>query len=75
MIAFVPLAGHLNRHFHPCGTARSQYYTATAAGAEALEAAKPRLRELVTEVLEGEGPERLPGPPDVGEPAAPREDE
>lgn len=44
-----------------------KYYTITAAGSQALVEARERIRELVDEVLEGEGPTQLPDPPDSSE--------
>lgn len=68
-------SGLLERTDRVVGGRVRKYYGATAAGAEALEEAKPRIRELVAEVLEGEGPDRLPDPPEAGEPAGPRGDD
>jgi len=39
-----------------------KYYRATEQGRLLLEETLPRLRELVSEVLEGQGPSRLPEP-------------
>ena len=39
-----------------------KYYTLTDVGHQALEEARPKIRELVDEVLEGHGPTRLPEP-------------
>jgi PadR family transcriptional regulator PadR len=39
-----------------------KYYAATEAGKQALAETLPRLRELVEEVLEGNGPPSLPDP-------------
>jgi DNA-binding PadR family transcriptional regulator len=44
-----------------------KYYTITAAGSQALIEAREKIRELVDEVLEGEGPTQLPDPPDASE--------
>lgn len=41
-----------------------KYYAATTDGQTALGDIRPKLRELVGEVLEGKGPDGLPGPPD-----------
>jgi DNA-binding PadR family transcriptional regulator len=41
-----------------------KYYTATDAGRRQLADVKEKIRELVDEVLEGKGPERLPDPAD-----------
>jgi PadR family transcriptional regulator, regulatory protein PadR len=40
-----------------------KYYTITPRGQEALADARTKMRELVAEVLDGQGPERLPDPP------------
>jgi DNA-binding PadR family transcriptional regulator len=40
-----------------------KYYTITDAGRRALDEARPKIRELVDEVLEGHGPTHLPEPP------------
>lgn len=41
-----------------------KYYTITAAGSQILIEAREKIRELVDEVLAGEGPTQLPDPPD-----------
>lgn len=57
--------GYLARAERVIGGKVRKYYTLTAAGAEALAAIRPRVRELVNEVLEGHGPSRLPDAPEV----------
>jgi DNA-binding PadR family transcriptional regulator len=53
----------LEREDRVVGGRVRKYYRATPAGLRALEEAKMKLRELVAEVLEGEGPESLRDPP------------
>ena len=49
-------AGYLTSHTEVVGGKMRKYYRATAEGAAALEAAKEKLRELVTEVLHDRPP-------------------
>jgi len=42
-----------------------KYYAATADGQAVLDEIRPKLQELVEEVLEGEGLDALPDPPDA----------
>ena len=51
-------AGYLSVHSEVVAGKQRKYYRATAAGAAALEKAKVRLRELVTEVLHDQPPEK-----------------
>jgi DNA-binding PadR family transcriptional regulator len=44
-----------------------KYYTITVEGRQALVEAREKIRELVDEILEGEGPTHLPDPPDSSE--------
>lgn len=44
-----------------------KYYAATNEGRAVLEGIRPKIRELVEEVVEGEGPDDLPDPPDSGD--------
>jgi len=44
-----------------------KYYSATEDGREALDEIRPKLQELVDEVLEEERPDALPDPPDSGD--------
>ena len=44
-----------------------KYYMATREGRRALEELLPKLRELVSEVLEGQGPAHLPAPEEAFE--------
>lgn len=44
-----------------------KYYTATAEGRTALADVKPKIAELVEEVLEDKGPASLPDPPEERE--------
>lgn len=44
-----------------------KYYTATGAGQAALDEVRPKLIELVDEVIEGHGPISLPDPRDADE--------
>jgi PadR family transcriptional regulator len=55
-------AGYLSREDRVVGGKVRKYYTLTDAGRRALDEARPRIRELVDEVLEGRGPTRLPEP-------------
>ena len=57
-------AGYLSRADRVVGGKVRKYYTITDAGYQALEEARPKIRELVDEVLEGHGPVHLPEPPD-----------
>jgi PadR family transcriptional regulator, regulatory protein PadR len=52
-------AGYLAREDRIVGGKVRKYYTATNQGREALAEAKEKIRELVDEVLEGQGPEFL----------------
>lgn len=49
-------AGYLSSHTEVVSGKQRRYYRATAAGAQALEEAKARLRELVKEVLHDDPP-------------------
>jgi PadR family transcriptional regulator, regulatory protein PadR len=49
-------AGYLARENRVVGGKVRKYYTITRAGRDALEQARPRIRELVAEVLEGRDP-------------------
>lgn len=44
-----------------------KYYTATAGGRDVLDALRPRLAELTSELLKGKGPTSLPEPTDEEE--------
>jgi DNA-binding PadR family transcriptional regulator len=55
-------AGFLKREDRVVGGRVRKYYVSTEAGAEALDEARLKIRELVKEVLEGGGPEHLPEP-------------
>jgi PadR family transcriptional regulator PadR len=57
-------AGYLSRAERVVAGKLRKYYTITDAGRQALEQARPKIRELVDEVLEGHGPLHLPEPPD-----------
>jgi DNA-binding PadR family transcriptional regulator len=48
-----------------------KYYAATEDGRAALDEVRPKLTELVDEVLGGHGPTALSDPPDVPEPPSP----
>lgn len=54
----------LEREDRVVGGRVRKYYSATPAGIRALEEAKVKIRELVAEVLEGQGPDSLPESPD-----------
>ena len=56
-------AGYLSRADQVVGGKVRKYYTITDAGRQALEEARPKIRELVDEVLEGYTPLNLPEPP------------
>ncbi|HZR99760.1 MAG TPA: PadR family transcriptional regulator [Chloroflexota bacterium] len=49
-------AGYLARESRVVGGKVRKYYSITEAGRAALEEARPKIRELVAEVLEGHGP-------------------
>src|SRR5439155_10897312 len=51
-------AGYLTRKERVSGGKVRKYYTITAAGATALAEIRPKIRELVDELLEGQGPTR-----------------
>lgn len=55
--------GYLTREDRVVGGKVRKYYTITGVGRRALDEARPKIRELVDEVLEGHGPTRLPEPP------------
>lgn len=55
-------AGFLSREDRIAGGRVRKYYVTTEVGAEALDEARLKIRELVKEVLEGGGPEHLPDP-------------
>ena len=55
-------AGYLAREERIVGGKVRKYYTLTVARHRALVEARPKIRELVDEVLEGHGPTRLPEP-------------
>jgi PadR family transcriptional regulator PadR len=60
-------AGYLQGERLPVGGKIRKYYRITPAGREALAAIKPKIRELVEEVLEGHGPdERVSTGPATG---------
>ena len=61
-------AGYLSRVDRVVGGKLRKYYTITDAGSQALEEARPKVRELVDELLEGHGPGQLPEPPEDDEP-------
>jgi DNA-binding PadR family transcriptional regulator len=70
-------AGYLIREDRVVSGKVRKYYRATDAGRTALAAAQDKIRELVDEVLEGNGPVRLPdatdepaGEPPEGDPEA-----
>jgi DNA-binding PadR family transcriptional regulator len=48
-----------------------KYYAITDAGRAALSETRDKIRELVGEVLEGQGPKQLPEPPDPDEEGGP----
>ena len=56
-------AGYLAREDRVVGGKVRKYYSITDVGRRALDEARPKIRELVDEVLEGHGPTRLPEPP------------
>ncbi len=55
-------AGYLAREDRLVGGKIRKYYTITAAGRQALAEVRPKIAELTTEVLEGQGPTHLPDP-------------
>jgi PadR family transcriptional regulator, regulatory protein PadR len=56
-------AGYLTREDRVVGGKVRKYYAITDAGRLALAEARVKIAELVEEVLENHGPERLPEPP------------
>ncbi len=60
-------AGYLTRENRVVGGKVRKYYAITDEGRRALEDARPKIAELVREVLEGHGPTRLPEPPDAAD--------
>jgi PadR family transcriptional regulator, regulatory protein PadR len=56
MLHKLEAAGYLSSHSETVGGKQRKYYRATRAGAIALDAAKAKLRELVTEVLHDRPP-------------------
>ncbi|HMN27826.1 MAG TPA: PadR family transcriptional regulator [Caldilineaceae bacterium] len=52
--------GYLRREERVVGGKVRKYYTSTAAGSQALAEVRPKIQELVDEVLEGRGPTQLP---------------
>jgi PadR family transcriptional regulator, regulatory protein PadR len=56
-------AGYLTREDRVVGGKVRKYYAITDAGRLALAEARVKIAELVEEVLENQGPERLPEPP------------
>lgn len=56
--------GLLQREERNVGGRVRKYYQATDAGRSALESLRPKIAELVGEVLRGEGPTHLPDPSD-----------
>jgi len=55
-------AGYLTREDRVVGGKVRKYYAITDAGRTALAEVKPKIAELVDEVLEGHGPAKLPEP-------------
>ena len=55
-------AGYLARQDRVVGGKVRKYYAITDAGLVALAEVKPKIAELVDEVLEGHGPTKLPEP-------------
>jgi DNA-binding PadR family transcriptional regulator len=55
-------AGYLSREERVVGGKVRKYYRATTLGEQALAEAKVKISELVSEVLQGEGPCHLPKP-------------
>ena len=58
-------AGYLTREDRVVNGKVRKYYAITDEGRRALEEARPKIAELVGEVLEGEGPRHLPHPTEV----------
>lgn len=59
--------GYLTREDRVVNGKVRKYYAITDAGRAALAETRDKVRELVAEVLEGQGPARLPEPPDSDE--------
>jgi DNA-binding PadR family transcriptional regulator len=62
-------AGYLTREDRVVGGKVRKYYSITDAGRRTLADVRTKVVELVDEVLEGHGPERLPEPPEPDGPA------
>ena len=60
MLPCMEAAGYLPYEARIVGGEVRKYYTITPDGCLALEPAQRQIRELVAEVLDGEGPARLP---------------
>jgi PadR family transcriptional regulator PadR len=63
--------GYLERQSRVVGGKVRKYYAITGLGRSALDEVRPKVRELVDEVLEGHGPTSLPEPLDNDEEADP----
>jgi DNA-binding PadR family transcriptional regulator len=61
--------GYLERQSRVVGGKVRKYYAITSRGRSALDEARPKVRELVDEVLQGHGPTSLPDPLDNDEEA------
>jgi len=59
-------SGYLAREDKVIGGKIRKYYTITDQGQQALGEVKPKISELLDEVLEGNGPGRLAGPQELG---------
>ena len=60
-------AGYLTREDRTVNGKVRKYYGITDSGRTALSETRAKIRELVGEVLEGQGPKHLPDPPDHDE--------
>jgi PadR family transcriptional regulator PadR len=60
-------AGYLAREDRLVNGRVRKYYAITDAGRRALAEARAKIGELVSEVLEGQGPKHLPDPPELDE--------
>jgi len=60
-------AGYLTREDRVIGGKVRKYYSITDEGRRAISEVKPKIAELIDEVLEGHGPLRLAGPQEPGE--------
>lgn len=66
LLRSLELGGYLSSKERNVGGKVRKYYSITPQGTRALEEAKPKIMELVDEVLKGSGPHKLLNEPDSG---------